>query len=144
MIRQAQARIELLSQQIDGDDAKSLGFIAADLAAIGLILLLRSDLHGLWWVAAIGFLLSVSLLVGAAWPREFGLGPDLAEFYQEWGGGRALQANEKLLAVLFRTIEKDETVIRVKEPWAHWGRLALAPTLVITILLFVLRVGPGH
>lgn len=66
MIQQAQARIDLLSQQVDGDDAKSLGFIAADLAAIGLILLLRSDLRGLWWIAAIGFLLSAGLLVGAA------------------------------------------------------------------------------
>jgi hypothetical protein len=147
LVAQAQSRIELLSQQVDSDDAKAIGFFAGDIAAIGLLIILQSSLHRFWWVPALGFLVSAALFFCALWPREFALGPDLAEFFHDWAGGTELVANRKMLALLLKSIRENEQLIRGKKPWSRWGRLTLIPTAVAAAALLLLPMNswlPGH
>lgn len=144
MIEQAQARIELLSQQVDGDDIKALGLITANIATLGVLFVLQPSLNVLWWLPAFGFIVSSISLYVALLPRKFGLGPDIQEFYDEWGGGTEIEVSSKLLAVLIKTIKEDEELINGKRPWLRRGRLALIPTLTACLLFSVLpRVTTG-
>src|SRR2546430_4945194 len=97
LVPRAQARID--GQLRDGDalDAKALGVLGVDTAAVALLVAVRDSLNALWWIPTGGLALTGILLLAAIWPRPFDLGPDTRGFYEEMGATTRLAASRQML-----------------------------------------------
>lgn len=116
----------------DGDDVKSLGFLAVDLAAIALIVGVRQDLDRYWYWVVVGLGVSAALLLIALWPRFYETGPDPIAFYERDTAG-ALDAEEVAalaIAGLAAARLHNESVRRRKAGWYTAGLMTSIATVV--------------
>jgi hypothetical protein len=82
-IRQAQARLEMQFRNTDALDVKALGVLAADAAAIGVLVATHSSLNRFWWIPCAGLAVAGLLLLISVRPRELDQGPDI---FERFGG----------------------------------------------------------
>lgn len=85
LLPRAQARIEGQLRDNDALDAKALGFLGLDAAAIALMVAVREAVNELWWIPAVALGCAAALLLAAVWPRSFDVGPDTRRFYETMG-----------------------------------------------------------
>lgn len=86
-VAQAQARLDNQFRNVDALDLKALGVLAADVAALGVVIATHGGLNRLWWLPAIGLAVAGALLLVCVWPRALDEGPSLREFFIAFGGG---------------------------------------------------------
>ncbi|HEY8777360.1 MAG TPA: hypothetical protein VIM33_12895 [Gaiellaceae bacterium] len=105
VIAQAQARLASQFRLSDSLDVKALGVLAADAAALGVLIAAHDAINPHWWIAALILSVGGVLLLIAVWPRELDEGPNLREFYRNFGGGTAEYVGRQLLSELLAAIE---------------------------------------
>jgi hypothetical protein len=114
LVPRAQTRID--GQLRDGDalDAKALGFLGVDAAAIALMVAVRNEVNELWWVPT-GVLGSAAVfLLAAVWPRSFDVGPDTRRFYETMGGSTRLDATRQMLSELLAAVDANDKQVPAK------------------------------
>jgi hypothetical protein len=106
----AQARARLASQLRGSDslDIKALGVLAADAAALGVLIAAHDAINPRWWIAALFLSAGGFLLLIAVWPRKLDEGPNLRAFYLLFGGGTAEAAGRQMLSELLTAIEGND------------------------------------
>jgi hypothetical protein len=135
LIEQARAHIDLLSQQNDSHDAKALGYAAAEVAAIGVIVVVGGPRHPVWALPVIAFALSLFCFAQTLKNRQFAIGPNLPEFYQKWGGAKAVDTHRQMLAQLRFAVDFNERLVGPKQRWFRTGLRSLEVGALLTALL---------
>jgi hypothetical protein len=82
LVERAWAEIELQLGDSDALDVKALGMLAAEGAAVALLVASHDDLYRLWSLSAVFFGLAAVCHLVVIWPKKFEIGPDLAASYE--------------------------------------------------------------
>jgi hypothetical protein len=127
-------------QSSDAYDAKSVGVLGFDGAAIAAILAAQGVFHGWWWGPAALIIASAVLAVMSLWSRRFDDGPDAAAFYERVRTETATVANVTLISDINAAVQTNLKVLKNK---SRYFRLALGTAVTAgglsAILVGVLR-----
>ncbi len=120
-------------------DAKTVGVLGFDGAALAAVLATR-DLFTNWWgIPTAGIMLSAVLAVLAIVSQAWDVGPDAGEFYSNASAHSAAEANVALVSELTSTLEANDRRLHSK---AEFFNMALAAALVtgtVSAILVMLR-----
>jgi hypothetical protein len=130
LVPRAQARVDGQLRDSDAIDAKALGVLGVDAAAIALLVAVRSDLHATWWIPVSGLGAAGILLLAAVWPRTFDVGPDTRRFYETMASSSRLDASRQMLAELLAAVDGNDKQLPPKA-WLFKGGFAI---LVLALL----------
>jgi hypothetical protein len=144
------AETQILAQNEDEAslDAQAMGLVAFDGALIGAVLAAQERIGSLWWTALIAILISAVIALSSeslvalrdalrGRPRtpEGDLGPAAADFYEKYGGQRALPARELLLSEMRVAFNENTPRIARKFAAIRMGVAALFVGLFVAGLL---------
>jgi hypothetical protein len=113
LVPRAQARIDGQLRDNDALDAKALGFLGVDAAAIALMVAVRDALNEMWWIPTSALGCAAAILLAAVWPQRFDVGPDTRRFYETMGGSTRLAATRQMLSELLAAVDvNDQRILR--------------------------------
>ena len=111
VIAQTQARLEQTFNDFDAIDAKALGVLGADAAALGVVVATHTSLNHLWWLPSGALALAAAFFLWSLRPQEYDQGPDTRQFFERFGGLDYVAAGLQMLAELLAAVERNERVV---------------------------------
>ena len=130
LIGRSQGRIDNQLHDSDALDAKALGVLAIDAAAIALLVAVHGELPDFWWAPTVGLGAAGIVLLAVIWPRRFDVGPDPGRFYQAFGSSPAIVASRQMLSELLAAIDTNDAVLPAKGRLFKLGFSALVLSLL--------------
>lgn len=109
----------------DTIDLKAVGLLAADVAALAVVVTFHRSLASWWWLAAILLAVSCVCFFFVLWQRNWELGIDPTEFWQRNRHRSRLEILEDALAVIERNREHNEPFLESKADWFSYGYWSL-------------------
>jgi hypothetical protein len=122
---EAQRQIDLQYQTADGQDVKTMGMVAAAVAAAALISATQHDWSPRWTIPLLILIGAIACFVKSLWQRDFERGPRLPAFYRTFRG-TMLAAKGDILSELIRALEHNEAQLTPKAWWYAVGCWGLA------------------
>ncbi|HEY3921995.1 MAG TPA: hypothetical protein VGL76_07755 [Gaiellaceae bacterium] len=104
-----------INAQLAADDAvdlKALGVLAADAAAVGVLVASRPSLNPFWWAPMVVLALAGLVLLFVVYPVELETGPRWTQWYATFGGSAFADAGRQMLVDLTDVLEKNKRVTR--------------------------------
>ncbi len=110
------AKLQLEGQFSTGDslDAKALGILTLDIAAIGVLLAVKDSLGTLWGLPLVLLALSAVPAIFMLVARSFDAGPEFESFYNAQADGPERAAVVAMLSELRATLMHDDRVLSQK------------------------------
>jgi hypothetical protein len=135
LLPRAQLRIEGQLQDSGSLDAKALGVLGVDAAAIALLVAARNELSS-WWTVP-GFALGIAgvLLLASVWPRTLDAGPDPRDFYEKMGSSTRLDATRQMLAELLAAGDANDLLLPPKRRLFKAGFALLVAALLGALIV---------
>lgn len=131
----AQAQYDHMVDRWTSLDAKAFGFLAIVAAVIGGLAATHESIHQAWWGAAAGSAIAGGFFIGALWPRDLVLGPDLVDFHDEARVAEPLTAAREMLDQLASATENAEEGYDSKSWFFQVGLAVLAVSLAGSLLV---------
>jgi hypothetical protein len=127
----AEAKIAFQSQDIDSHDTKTLAFIALNLAGSAVLVGARDSLQPWWWIPLLGAGISTALFAWTLWPRLFDFGPNLDQFYKQWGGSTELDFHRQMMGEYLNAVDHNRAILPSKEKAFNLGVVVLVLTIIV-------------
>ena len=139
VVEQATGRLENQFRDVDALDVKALGVLAADAAALALLVATHNSLNNLWWLPTCGLAVSGLLLLLCVWPRDLDEGPNLRSFFEAFGGRPYPEVALQMLGELLAAVDENEARTPFKSQVLKAGFAALVISLVGAFVVALLR-----
>lgn len=124
---------DLAYRQIDAQlqaggsyDTKTIGVIAFDVAGVAAVLAAKDSFGPWWWIVVVGLLAASVVGLVALWSRQFDVGPDPGDFYEDTKRGTEAEANIALVTELVGSLQSNDRAL-------SWKATALLVALVLTV-----------
>jgi hypothetical protein len=114
----------------DTIDGKAASLLAADVAALTIVVTFHDSLASWWWVAAIFLALSSLCFFVVLWQREWELGTDPTDFWDRYRHHSRLDVLEFALASTERNRNYNGPFLEAKADWFLRGYWTLAIGIV--------------
>ena len=140
MIAEAQRQIGLQYETADAQDIKTLGMVAASIAAAAFVANAQHHWRAVLsipvWVVPLTFLAaSIIAFLMSLWQQRFQRGPNVPRMYRTFGG-TMIEMKGQLLRELVEAIEHNRALLPPKSRWyagGCWGLLLSAASAVIAV-----------
>jgi hypothetical protein len=108
VLDRVQARLDGQFRDSDALDAKALGVLGADAAALGVLIAAHDGINTYWWIPGLVLGAAGLILLAAIWPRTLDSGPNWRLFYEQHGGGEPEAVGRQMLAELLAAVELND------------------------------------
>ena len=112
VVERVQGQINAQLAADDAVDLKALGVLAADAAAVGVLVASHPSLNPFWWVPMAVLAAAGLVLLVVVYPVELETGPRWTEWYATFGGGAFGDVGRQMLVDLTDVLDKNKRIMR--------------------------------
>jgi hypothetical protein len=123
----AYRQLDAQFQASGGYDSRAIGVIAFDIAGVAAVLAAKDAFSGLWLLFVAGLLIASVAGLVALWNRQFDVGPDPGNFFENTKSHTLAEANIGLVTELTGSLQANDRALR-------WKAIAFLAALVLTVV----------
>lgn len=135
----AQQRLVTGLQDWDAIDTKALGVLAAAVAALATLAAFHHTINRLWWIPAIGLVVSSGFFCAVIWPYDVEQAPDLFDLHDKMRTEGSFGAARELLNDLTKAADTNDGPLGLKVRLFGYGLVVLAVSLVGCLPILLIR-----